>query len=323
MISPVLRPPTGDDLRAIHSVLLRAEAADGVHRVMEFDELREELDDERVPFRTHARVAELRDQIVGFVYALHLPSDVKEERCYLFGGVDPVHRGQGVGRALTSWAIETGRAVLAASQRDLPRHLRVQVPETADATHRLMTAMGFAPVRYIDDLVRPLDHLPTGIDVDVDVDGITIVAWPDDRDEDIRSEKNDAFMDHWGSTPTSIDDWHQQVRGFGARTDLSFVALDASDHVIGHALNHRYEADDQITGRSEGWIDSLSTLSQWRRHGVASALIVRSLQAFKDAGLTHAALSVDSENPTGASRLYRNLGFHPSARSVVYEIEQP
>jgi mycothiol synthase len=311
-----LRAPTGDDLPAIHSVLLRAEAADGVNRVMEFEELCEELDDERVPLRTHARVAELHGEIVGFAYALHMPSDVKEERCYLFGGVDPLHRGRGVGRALTSWAIETGRALLASSPRDLPRHLRVQVPETADATHRLMKAMGFAPVRYIDDLVRPLDQLPPADDVD----GITIVPWPDDRDEDIRHEKNDAFMDHWGSTPSNAHDWQQQVRGFGARPDLSFIALDADDNVIGHALNHRYEADDRLIGRSEGWIDNLSTLGRWRGHGVATALIIRSLRAFHDAGLTHAALSVDSENPTGATRLYHSLGFQPSARTVVYEI---
>jgi ribosomal protein S18 acetylase RimI-like enzyme len=179
-----------------------------------------------------------------------------------------------------------------------------------------MVAMGFAPVRYVDDLVRSLDQLP-GVG---DVEGIAIVPWPHDRDEEIRRVKNEAFMDHWGSTPSSADDWKQQVRGFGARADLSFVALDDDDQVVGHALNHRYEADDTV-GRSEGWIDSLGTLDAWHGRGVASALVLRSLRAFRDVGLTHAALSVDSENPTGASRLYRSLGFEPSARSVVYELE--
>lgn len=319
MNPPDLRPPTGDDLATIHSILLRAEAADGLKRVMAFDELREELDDDRIPFRTQVRVAELHGEVVGYIYALHLPSDVKEERCYLFGNVDPVHRGQGVGRALMTWGIEQGRALLASSGRDLPRHLRAQIAESAGATRNLMLAMGFVPVRYVDDLFRSLDHLPAV----ADVDGITIVAWPHDRDEEIRREKNAAFMDHWGSTPSSANDWQQQVRGFGARADLSFVALDDDGRVIGHALNYRYEADDELLGRSEGWIDSLATLEEWRGRGVASALILRSLLAFRDAGLTHAALSVDSENPTGASRLYRTLGFEPSARSIVFGLQHP
>jgi len=58
----------------------------------------------------------------------------------------------------------------------------------------------------------------------------------------------------------------------------------------------------------------------WRGRGVASALVVRSLQAFEAAGLSHAALGVDGDNPTGAAHLYRSLGFEPHRRSVTYEI---
>ncbi|MEP1123214.1 MAG: GNAT family N-acetyltransferase [Ilumatobacter sp.] len=319
MSTPVLRPATSDDLPAIHSVLLRAEAADDVARVMEFDEMCEELDDARIPFATHVRVAEVHGDVVGYVYALHLPSEVKEERCYLFGNVDPAHRGLGVGRALMTWGIGQARSLLESTGRDLPRHVRLQISESATSAHALMGAMGFGIVRYIDELIRPLDDV-AAMPAPAAVDGITIVPWPDGRDEEIRREKNDAFMDHWGSTPSSVEDWHAQVHGFGARPDLSFVALDDEDRVVAHALNHRYEADDELLGRSEAWIDSLGTLEAWRGRGVASALIVRSLQAFAEAGLTHAALAVDSENPTGASRLYRSLGFGPSTRSIVHDL---
>ena len=320
MHSPVLRPATSDDLSTIHSILLRAEAADDIARVMEFDEVCEELDDDRIPLATHVRIAAIDGEAVGYIYALHLPSDVKEERCYLFGNVDPTHRGLGVGRTLMTWGVEQARSLLAASDRDLPRHVRLQISESASSAHALMAAMGFTVVRYIDELVRPLDDIPP-TPHPAAVDGITIAAWPDDRDEEIRRVKNEAFMDHWGSTPSNAVDWNVQVRGFGARPDLSFVALDGDDRVVGHALNHRYEADDDLLGRSEAWIDSLGTLAPWRGRGVASALIVRSLHAFREAGLTHAALAVDSENPTGASQLYRTLGFGPSTRSIVHDLQ--
>ena len=85
--------------------------------------------------------------------------------------------------------------------------------------------------------------------------------------------------------------------------------------------NARYEADDEVTGRRDGWIMTLGTLAEWRGRGVASALISASLDAFAAAGLTHAALGVDSSSPTGAARLYRSLGFETAARSVMYHLD--
>jgi ribosomal protein S18 acetylase RimI-like enzyme len=90
---------------------------------------------------------------------------------------------------------------------------------------------------------------------------------------------------------------------------------------VGACLNHRYEADDAVHGRREGWIMSLSTLPQWRGRGIASALIERSLHTFAGAGLTHAAIGVDGDSPTGAARLYRSLGFEPLRRSITSQIE--
>ncbi len=130
-----------------------------------------------------------------------------------------------------------------------------------------------------------------------------------------------AFADHWGSTPITPDRWHQEVRGFGARLDLSFVAVDdATGDIVSYCLNKRFEADDAVNGRKDGWIDQLGTLAQWRGRGLASQLIVASLHAFAADGLTHASIGVDSESPTGAARLYRRLGFEPVQRAIDYEI---
>jgi ribosomal protein S18 acetylase RimI-like enzyme len=53
---------------------------------------------------------------------------------------------------------------------------------------------------------------------------------------------------------------------------------------------------------------------------VASALIVRSLHAFREAGFDHAAIDVDAENPSGAARLYRSLGFELHHRWVSFQL---
>ena len=90
--------------------------------------------------------------------------------------------------------------------------------------------------------------------------------------------------------------------------------------MVGFCLNKRYAADNAVNGRKEGWIDQLGTLAQWRGRGLASQLIVASLHALAAEGLTHAILSVDSDNPTGATRMYRRLGFETLQRSIDSEI---
>ena len=64
---------------------------------------------------------------------------------------------------------------------------------------------------------------------------------------------------------------------------------------------------------------NLSVIASHRRRGIAAALIVASLAAFKAADLTHSALGVDSENPTGAYGVYERLGYQPVHRIVVVE----
>jgi len=129
--------------------------------------------------------------------------------------------------------------------------------------------------------------------------------------------KNDAFADHWGSTPTSPDNWKQLTSGFGARPDLSFVAV-ASETPVGLLLTHRYPLDDELIGARQGWIDKLATSREWRGKGVARSLIAHAINAYRTENLTHAALGVDASSQTGANRLYEGLGFTLLRSTVTY-----
>ena len=57
---------------------------------------------------------------------------------------------------------------------------------------------------------------------------------------------------------------------------------------------------------------------QWRKKGVASALIVQCLRALREAGFHEAALGVDTQNLSGALRIYENLGYRAVARYTAY-----
>ena len=109
------------------------------------------------------------------------------------------------------------------------------------------------------------------------------------------------------------------TRGHGARLDLSFVARH-KDEVVGIALVKRFPDDDELVGGRHARIDNLTTLRDHRGRGVASALIGSVADKCRAEDLTHLALNVDSENPTGAKRLYLALGFTASRSETTYSV---
>ncbi|MFM8814914.1 MAG: GNAT family N-acetyltransferase [Actinomycetes bacterium] len=66
-------------------------------------------------------------------------------------------------------------------------------------------------------------------------------------------------------------------------------------------------------------MDNLATLSEHRGKAIGRSLITHALAAYKRDGLTHAALDVDTENPTGAYGLYTSVGFSTFRGKVTYE----
>ena len=245
----------------------------------------------------------------------HQPSEVREQQAYLHGAVDPALRGEGLGSALLSWQIQRATEILRSGASHLPRYVRVHAYDHEHAAHRLYERHGLSPVRYSEELLRGLESLPAV----APVEGIEIVRWEWSLSEQARLARNDAFADHWGSVPRDKVAWDHVLAAFGTRLGLSYLALDG-DHVVGMCRNGHFPGDEAVTGRRDGWIMQVGVIRSHRKRGIASALIARSLAAFKAAGFTHSALGVDSDNPTGAYQLYERLGFGSIHRSVVRQM---
>ncbi len=315
MDAAAYRPLAPDDMPALCELINAGNAHDGLKMVMNVDELREALGPPLTDLATDALGAFIGDALVGAVWIQYLPSDAAQERCYVWGTVHPSVRRRRIGRELIAWGMDRADVLLSSSANDQAKFVRTQALDGVQDAHQLMLRFGLAPVRYFDELVITL----TDIGPVPDISGVRIVAWPTERTGEIQAVKNASFESHWGSAPASDEVWHQTTTGFGSRTDLSFVAVDHDDTIIALLLSYRYEADDAVLGYAQGYIDRVGTLAEWRGRGIASALILTALHRYREIGLTHAALDVDSDSPTGANRLYTSIGFAPHSRMITFE----
>jgi ribosomal protein S18 acetylase RimI-like enzyme len=66
-----------------------------------------------------------------------------------------------------------------------------------------------------------------------------------------------------------------------------------------------------------GWVKDLAVHPEHRRRGLGEALLHHAHRAYREAGVARVGLKVDSDNPTGAGRLYDRLGY---ATDRVYAI---
>jgi ribosomal protein S18 acetylase RimI-like enzyme len=310
-----MRAAQSADLENIAGLLNAVFAYDGIPIVQTVVELEEEFVAPSCTIENDVKVVELEGKLIGVTWTYFLPSESKEERCYIFGGVLPEFRQQGVGEKLMMWAIQHGESLLQSTGRTLPKYLRASVSQQNESAARLFGHFEMKAVRFEEDLIRDLVNLPE----ENRNSKYSIVPWDSARNEEARSVKNLAFQDHWGSTPNSSELWLQLVNGSTARLDHSFFAVNQQQKIVGLLLTHRYESDDEILGKRIGWIDKLATLAEHRKQSIAKNLIAHALHSYKKDGLTHAALSVDTQNPTGAYGLYASLGFELYRGTVTYE----
>ena len=311
------RPLRDTDYDLLAELFTESEIADGNPIRQVGEELREEFESLPVDLQNHTVSAWQGDQLVGVTYAYHLRSDERQECCYVFGAVHPSFRGLGVGRHVLRHGLDTAERLLEESTSAVPKVIRAEVSHTNISAMRLMEREGLQPVRYFADLHRPLGTIPeTMSSAD-----FVVVPWDDARSEEIRKVKNLAFRDHWGTVPMSPERWKTHTTGFGSWLERSFMAVSPDGEIVGYLLSHRYENDDELLGAKYAWVDNIGTLAEWRGRGVATQLLLSALYAYRQAEMEVAAINVDSDNPTGAYRLYESLGFRPWRRRVMYQRE--
>lgn len=316
----VWRPLQAKDAPAVFTLIESIESADKAPQRHSADEIVEmfegswkDLEADTLGGFDHAGV------LRAYAFVEVRPGDSTTVRAFLTGGVDPSWRGRGLGRAVLAWMEGRGRQKLAESGKDLPARLATYVDEQARDQRRLYAAAGFSPIRWYTDMRRDLslelpDLRPPS--------GVRVVPWSQELDEAVRLAHNEAFADHWGSEPHSAEAWRHDVHFAPA---WSFVALDSSASaepaVVGYLLSGKYPQDWAVQGYTCGYTNLLGVRADWRGKGLAGALLVRAMRAYRRSRMEFACLGVDTANPTGAHGLYAQLGYEPTHGSVLYSVE--
>lgn len=178
----------------------------------------------------------------------------------------------------------------------------------------LLTTKDYQPVRYEYHMERSLLE---GISGSTMPAGLEIRAAQTEHYRAIWQASNEAFRDHWGYVEETEVDFQRWLHEPTFTPHLWKVAWDG-DQVAGMVLNFVNPEENQEYQRKRGYTEGISVRRPWRKLGLARALLTRSLKMFQDMGMTEAALGVDTENLSGALRLYESVGFHPVKKYTTY-----
>ncbi len=259
-------------------------------------------------------MVEVNDQLVGYSRTGWFKEEPGPYIHYHFFFLRPEWRGRGLERTLLL-AMERRAAEVAASlPQDALHELSLEIQETQPALEALAQQAGYRPVRYFYEMVRPtLDDIP---DLALPA-GVEVRPVLPEHYRAIWEAADEAFRDHWGYAPQTEENYQEWLAGRLFQPELWQVAW-AGEQVVGTVLNFIDEEQNRHYGRRRGYTETITVRRPWRKQGVARALIARSLHLLKAQGMTEAALGVDTENLSGALRLYEGMGFRPVKRTGAY-----
>ena len=313
-------PLTAADVADAAALLAEAETVDDTGEHWSAEDLAEWWVNDLVDLgRDGVAVRDPDGLLVAWATVLALPTFRDAFRIDLEARVRPAWRGRGLGRALLGWQVVRGREIHVERHPATPAVLAVSAPTTMPSLGALLRRAGFVPERWYSSMERRLAEPPAA----PAVDGVQLVPFDWDRDEEVRRVHNASFTAHHGSAERDGTTWRTLFTGQRAfRPDLSVLAL-VDGAVVGYTLAYVYEADSLAKGYDEVHLGQIGVLPAARGRGVASAVIAEVLRRAAGAGCSHAGLEVDTGNVTGALRLYESLGFRTVRSQVTSSLALP
>jgi ribosomal protein S18 acetylase RimI-like enzyme len=108
--------------------------------------------------------------------------------------------------------------------------------------------------------------------------------------------------------PLSFEDWRAFMLGDPGYDPEVWLLAVAGGEIVAAALNWK-----------DGYVKDLVVSPRWRRRGLGKALMLLTFDEFRRRGIPRVTLKTDSNNPTGAVRLYELSGMTIERTYEVFE----
>lgn len=223
----------------------------------------------------------------------------------------PGHENAGVRAYLMALGEEWARREMVKAPPEARTFLRIWVPaKDAAANTWFKERRDFAEVRRFWEMQIEMQEMPPA---PIWPEGVSLRPFEAGRDAHAVFEADEEFFsDHWGNLPQDYPTWrHWSVERADFDPTLWFIAR-SGEQIVGISL---------CKDEEKGWVDTLGVARAWRGKGLGLALLLHSFGEFYRRGKYKVGLGVDSENLTGATRLYERAGMHIAQETIVYEKE--
>ncbi|HET8570303.1 MAG TPA: GNAT family N-acetyltransferase [Candidatus Limnocylindria bacterium] len=225
--------------------------------------------------------------------------------------VHPDARRQGIGTQMLRFAEERADAhapkAPADAQLSIVGWVNAEQPEMVGwAEHR-----GYERVRDFLRMQIQLDERPRAPRWP---EGVSVRTYQPDDARPLFHAVEEAFSDHWGHLPMEFDDWMRRTERSDFDPTLWFLATEG-DEIVAMSLAALMVPDG-------GWVGSVGVRRPWRQRGIARALLLETFGELYRRGRRWAALGVDADSLTGATRLYESVGMrvrerHAQMRKII------
>ena len=316
----LIRPWRDDaDFDACAEVLKEATAHDGFVRVRDGAQWRSTFRQLRGDPARDCWLATADGEVAGYAMAFDLGREDHTTRLLIHNiVVGPAWRGRQVEHRL----MDVATTRLSQNAAEFPSGPEANVCFSAEVNERetyileLLAGRGYSIRHYIIEMARPLDttlpalSMPPGIEtrpITGPAVGLRVLAtlggaaveegmpaFTENQMAEMLTHPIHGQIEHW------VVAWQGVVP-------------------VACVLGWIDAAENSQQRRARAYTERITTLPGWRRQGIASALLVRAMEHFRAAGMTEAALAVDTDNASGALGLYERLGFERASTFLVVE----
>lgn len=257
------------------------------------------------------------NRLVGFAQ-LRVGHQLREglSRVSITGGVHLEYRRQGVGTKLMDILESRARQKSAQLHPGAPAAVDMWGNAPGHSAGAMAEARGYLPARYFQDMtVKAEEFRKSSMELGVN-DSLKVLPYSPEWAESIRLLDNEAFADHWGSTPKTADEWEAMTSARTFRAERSRILVEKQPgslrpRVLSYALSSEWVPNELYVAR-------VGTARDSRGKGYAGRLLSDVIAAALADGFTEVGLSVDVQSPTGAVGVYERLGFSVTRTGTMY-----